>query len=234
MSPIESGVIVEVGDDVGRGHREIDADGRLVTPGFVDLHTHYDGQATWDPILAPSVQHGVTTVLMGNCGVGFAPVEADRHDWLISMMEGVEDIPGTALAEGLHWGWRSYPEYLDSLDRKQRTIDVGSQVPHAALRAFVMGDRGADPTAAPDPRGAASAGQARRRGPRRRRDGRVDLAHREPPHQRRRQPRHAAGRRGRADGAGRRCCAIAAAASSSCCLTACRPPTTTSPSASAT
>jgi N-acyl-D-aspartate/D-glutamate deacylase len=146
---IDNGVIVEVGPNIGRGHREIDADGRLVTPGFVDLHTHYDGQATWDPILAPSVQHGVTTVLMGNCGVGFAPVEADRHDWLISMMEGVEDIPGTALAEGLQWGWRSYPEYLDSLDRMERTIDVGSQVPHAALRAFVMGDRGADPTQHP-------------------------------------------------------------------------------------
>jgi N-acyl-D-aspartate/D-glutamate deacylase len=147
---IDAGVIVEVGTDVGRGHREIDADGLLVTPGFVDLHTHYDGQATWDPILAPSVQHGVTTVLMGNCGVGFAPVESSRHDWLISMMEGVEDIPGTALAEGLKWDWNSYPEYLDSLDRQQRTIDIGSQVPHAALRAYVMGDRGADPRQHPD------------------------------------------------------------------------------------
>jgi N-acyl-D-amino-acid deacylase len=142
---VDSGLIVEVGPALPRGRREIDADGLLVTPGFVDLHTHYDGQATWDPILTPSAQHGVTTVLMGNCGVGFAPVVADRHDWLIGMMEGVEDIPGTALAEGLRWDWRTYPEYLDSLERQPRTIDVASQVPHAALRAFVMGDRGADP-----------------------------------------------------------------------------------------
>jgi N-acyl-D-amino-acid deacylase len=148
---IENGVIVEVGRSLGRGKREINADGALVTPGFVDIHTHYDGQATWDPLLAPSSQHGVTTVLMGNCGVGFAPVAEDHHDWLIGMMEGVEDIPGTALAEGLAWDWESYPEYLDSLGRQPRTIDVGSQVPHAALRAFVMGDRGADPGEHPDP-----------------------------------------------------------------------------------
>jgi N-acyl-D-amino-acid deacylase len=148
---VEGGIIVEVGADVGRGHREIDADGLMVTPGFVDLHTHYDGQATWDPVLAPSAHHGVTTVLMGNCGVGFAPVLDDRHDWLIGMMEGVEDIPGTALAEGLQWDWNSYPEYLDSLERQPRALDVGSQVPHAALRAFVMGDRGADPMEHPDP-----------------------------------------------------------------------------------
>jgi N-acyl-D-amino-acid deacylase len=148
---VDGGTIVEVGEGVGRGRREIAADGRLVTPGFVDLHTHYDGQATWDPLLAPSAHHGVTTVLMGNCGVGFAPVVADRHDWLIGMMEGVEDIPGTALAEGLRWDWRTYPDYLDSLERQARTIDVGSQVPHAALRAFVMGDRGADPMEHPGP-----------------------------------------------------------------------------------
>ena len=148
---VEDGIIVDVGPDVGRGYREIDADGLLVTPGFVDIHTHYDGQATWDPVLAPSAHHGVTTVLMGNCGVGFAPVVEERHDWLIGMMEGVEDIPGTALAEGLRWDWSSYPEYLDSLERQPRTIDVGSQVPHAALRAFVMGDRGADPMEHPDP-----------------------------------------------------------------------------------
>ena len=124
--------------------------GLLVTPGFVDPHTHYDGQATWDPLLAPSSHHGVTTVAMGNCGVGFAPVAPDRHDWLIEMMEGVEDIPGTALHEGLRWDWESFPEYLDALDRQPRTIDVGTHVPHAALRAFVMGDRGADPTEHPD------------------------------------------------------------------------------------
>ena len=142
--------ITDVGDDVGPGRREIDADGLLVTPGFVDPHTHYDGQATWDPLLAPSSHHGVTTVAMGNCGVGFAPVAPDRHQWLIEMMEGVEDIPGTALHEGLRWDWGSFPEYLDALDRQPRTIDVGTHVPHAALRAFVMGDRGADPTEHPD------------------------------------------------------------------------------------
>ncbi len=142
--------VVAVGEDVGRGHREIDATGLLVTPGFVDPHTHYDGQATWDPFLAPSSHHGVTTVAMGNCGVGFAPVEPERHDWLIAMMEGVEDIPGTALHEGLKWDWNSFPEYLDALERQPRTIDVGTHFPHAALRAFVMGDRGADPNAHPD------------------------------------------------------------------------------------
>jgi N-acyl-D-amino-acid deacylase len=142
--------VVAVGEDVGPGRREIDATGLLITPGFVDPHTHYDGQATWDPFLAPSSHHGVTTVAMGNCGVGFAPVEPDRHDWLIAMMEGVEDIPGTALHEGLKWDWKSFPEYLDALDRQRRTIDVGTHFPHAALRAFVMGERGADPNIHPD------------------------------------------------------------------------------------
>jgi N-acyl-D-aspartate/D-glutamate deacylase len=147
---IEGDLIVVVGDDVAKGRREIDAEGLMVTPGFVDPHTHYDGQATWDPWLAPSSQHGVTTVAMGNCGVGFAPVASDRHDWLIAMMEGVEDIPGTALHEGLQWGWESFPEYLDALERQARTIDVGTHVPHAALRGYVMGDRGADPSEHPD------------------------------------------------------------------------------------
>jgi N-acyl-D-aspartate/D-glutamate deacylase len=147
---ITGGYIVAVGDDVGRGNRELDANGLLVTPGFVDLHTHYDGQATWDPLLAPSVYHGVTTVAMGNCGVGFAPVNDDRHDWLIAMMEGVEDIPGTALHEGLRWDWKSFPDFLDALDRIPRTIDVAAHLPHAALRAFVMGDDGADPDKHPD------------------------------------------------------------------------------------
>jgi N-acyl-D-aspartate/D-glutamate deacylase len=147
---IEGERIVAVGDDIGTGRRELDADGLLVTPGFIDPHTHYDGQATWDPLLAPSSHHGVTTVAMGNCGVGFAPVAPDRHDWLIAMMEGVEDIPGTALHEGLRWDWESFPEYLDALERQPRTIDVGTHLPHAALRAFVMGERGADPTEHPD------------------------------------------------------------------------------------
>jgi N-acyl-D-amino-acid deacylase len=147
---IEGDRIVAVGDDIPTGRRELDADGLLVTPGFIDPHTHYDGQATWDPLLAPSAHHGVTTVAMGNCGVGFAPVAPDRHDWLIAMMEGVEDIPGTALHEGLQWDWESFPDYLDALDRQPRTIDVGTHLPHAALRAFVMGERGADPTEHPD------------------------------------------------------------------------------------
>jgi N-acyl-D-aspartate/D-glutamate deacylase len=147
---VEGQLIVAVGDDIARGRREIEADGMLVTPGFIDPHTHYDGQATWDPWLAPSSHHGVTTVAMGNCGVGFAPVAPDRHDWLIAMMEGVEDIPGTALHEGLQWDWESFPEYLDALDRQPRTIDVGTHVPHAALRAFIMGERGADPGEHPD------------------------------------------------------------------------------------
>jgi N-acyl-D-amino-acid deacylase len=142
---IEGDRIAAVGRVDERGDREIDADGLLVTPGFVDLHTHYDGQATWDPILAPSSVHGVTSIAMGNCGVGFAPARADRHDWLISMLEGVEDIPGTALAEGLRWDWETFPEYLDALDRLPRTLDVGAHIPHAPLRAYVMGDRGADP-----------------------------------------------------------------------------------------
>jgi N-acyl-D-amino-acid deacylase len=147
---IEGDRIVEVGDQISRGRRELDADGLLVTPGFIDPHTHYDGQATWDPVLAPSSQHGVTTVAMGNCGVGFAPVAPDRHDWLIAMMEGVEDIPGTALHEGLRWDWESFPDYLNALDRQPRAIDVGTHLPHAALRAFVMGERGADPMEHPD------------------------------------------------------------------------------------
>jgi N-acyl-D-aspartate/D-glutamate deacylase len=147
---ITGDTIIEVGEKLGAGRRELDAEGMLVTPGFVDPHTHYDGQATWDPVLAPSAHHGVTTVAMGNCGVGFAPVEPDRHDWLIEMMEGVEDIPGTALHEGLRWDWESFPEYLDALERQPRTIDVGTHVPHAALRAFVMGERGADPAEHPD------------------------------------------------------------------------------------
>ena len=123
-----------------------------MTPGFIDPHTHYDGQATWDPWLAPSSHHGVTTVAMGNCGVGFAPVAPHFHDELIEMMEGVEDIPGTALHEGLRWDWESFPEYFDALDRQERTIDVATHVPHAALRAYVMGERGGDPLAEPTER----------------------------------------------------------------------------------
>ena len=140
---IDAGVITEVGAVTGQGREEIDATGRLVTPGFVDVHTHYDGQVTWDPTLAPSSWHGVTTIVMGNCGVGFAPVRPDRHAWLIGLMEGVEDIPGTALAEGIRWGWETVPEFLDVLDDQPLMIDVGTQVPHGAVRGYVMGDRGA-------------------------------------------------------------------------------------------
>ncbi|MBX9605615.1 MAG: amidohydrolase family protein, partial [Gammaproteobacteria bacterium] len=140
---IDGEIITQVGGKAGPARQDIDADGLLVTPGVVDVHTHYDGQATWDPYLAPSGWHGVTTMVMGNCGVGFAPARPDRHEWLIQLMEGVEDIPGTALAEGIQWGWESFPEYLDALERMPRAVDVGTQVPHGAVRGYVMGERGA-------------------------------------------------------------------------------------------
>lgn len=138
---VNDGVIVEVGRVDGTARRTIDADGLTVTPGFVDVHTHFDGQATWDPHLTPSCWHGVTTAVMGNCGIGFAPVRPDRHDWLIELMEGVEDIPGSALAEGITWEWETFGEYLDALERMPRAVDVGTQIPQAALRAYVMGER---------------------------------------------------------------------------------------------
>jgi N-acyl-D-aspartate/D-glutamate deacylase len=125
------------------GREELDATGLAVTPGFVDIHTHYDGQVTWDPLLTPSIWHGVTTVVMGNCGVGFAPAAPDRHDWLIGLMEGVEGIPGASLREAIRWDWQTVGEYLDALDRIPRALDVAAQVPHGAVRAFVMGERGA-------------------------------------------------------------------------------------------
>jgi N-acyl-D-aspartate/D-glutamate deacylase len=140
---IDDGRIAAVGTIGGRARSTIEARGLLVTPGFIDIHTHYDGQATWDPILAPSTWHGVTTLIVGNCGVGFAPARPDRHDWLIGLMQGVEDIPGEALAAGLEWDWESFPEYLDALARRPRLVDVGAYVAHGALRAYVMGDRGA-------------------------------------------------------------------------------------------
>ena len=140
---VDEGRITDVGQIPGGATRIIEADGLLVTPGWVDVHTHYDGQATWDPELAPSSWHGVTTLVMGNCGVGFAPARPDRHDWLIGLMEGVEDIPGTALAEGIEWEWETFPEYLDALERRRWTVDIGTQVPHGAVRAYVMGERGA-------------------------------------------------------------------------------------------
>jgi N-acyl-D-amino-acid deacylase len=140
---ITDGRIEAVGPDLPAGDREIDATGLLVAPGWVDIHTHYDGQVTWDEVLAPSSWHGVTTVVAGNCGVGFAPARPERREWLIGLMEGVEDIPGSALSEGIDWRWETFPEYLDALDERRWTMDVGTQIAHGAVRAYVMGDRGA-------------------------------------------------------------------------------------------
>ncbi len=141
---IDAGRFVEVGGTVGPGHREIDADGLLLTPGWVDIHTHYDGQALWDPQLTPSSWHGVTTAVFGNCGVGFAPVRPGSERYLIQLMEGVEDIPETVLSEGIEFRWESFAQYLDALGEAPRIMDIGAQMPHGALRFYVMGDRGAD------------------------------------------------------------------------------------------
>ncbi len=141
---VKDGKIAAVGKIADAGAEEIDARGKVVAPGFVDIHTHYDGQATWDARMQPSSWHGVTTVVMGNCGVGFAPCRGEDHDRLIRLMEGVEDIPFPVLAEGLPWNWETYPDYLDALQRRAFDIDIASQLPHAALRVFVMGERGAN------------------------------------------------------------------------------------------
>ena len=138
---IKDGRISAIGTNLGQAKDTVDAEGHIITPGFIDLHTHYDGQVSWDDTLQPSVNHGVTTAVMGNCGVGFAPCRAEDRDKLIRLMEGVEDIPGTALHEGLDWQWESFPEYLDALDAKPRTIDIAAMVPHDPLRVFAMGDR---------------------------------------------------------------------------------------------
>jgi N-acyl-D-aspartate/D-glutamate deacylase len=146
---IDGGLITDIGA-VGPARRTIDADGNLVTPGFVDVHTHYDAQAMWDGLLASSCWHGVTTVVMGNCGGGFAPVRPQHRAWVTKLMEGVEDIPGSVLDAGLPWDWETFPEFLDALDRHPRVMDVAALLPHAPLRVFAMGERGLDPTNVPD------------------------------------------------------------------------------------
>ncbi|MGA2287216.1 N-acyl-D-amino-acid deacylase family protein [Bradyrhizobium sp.] len=164
---ISEGRIVEVGRGLGRGTDEIDARGKLVTPGFVDLHTHYDGQVTWSQDITPSSQNGVTTAVMGNCGVGFAPCRPSDHVRLIQLMEGVEDIPEPVLSAGIPWAWESFPDYMDWLSQRHFDIDIGAQLPHAALRVYVMGERGArrDPATAEDNSAmAALAGDAVRAG----------------------------------------------------------------------
>jgi N-acyl-D-aspartate/D-glutamate deacylase len=141
---VSDGRIVAVGSVEGEAREEIDARGLAVTPGFVDIHTHYDGQVTWDAHLTPSCWHGVTTVVFGNCGVGFAPVRPNERDYLISLMEAVEDIPGTALAEGIEWEWETFPEFMDAVGKRSLGMDVAAQVPHGAVRTYVMGKRGAE------------------------------------------------------------------------------------------
>ena len=164
---IDAGRIVEVGRVTGKGKEEIDARGKLVTPGFVDVHTHYDGQVTWSQEITPSSQNGVTTAIMGNCGVGFAPCRPEDHSRLIQLMEGVEDIPEPVLSAGIPWAWESFPNYMDWLSQRQFDVDIGAQLPHAALRVYVMGERGArrDPSTVEDNKAmAALAGEAVRAG----------------------------------------------------------------------
>ncbi len=140
---VGNGMLVQVGGRAGAAKRDIRADGAIVTPGFVDVHTHYDAQVRWDPYLSPSSWHGVTSLVFGNCGVGFAPARPQARDWLIGLMEGIEDIPSATLREGIRWDWETFPEFLEALERTPLAIDVGAQIPHAAVRTYVMGERGA-------------------------------------------------------------------------------------------
>jgi N-acyl-D-amino-acid deacylase len=155
---IDGGVIISAGGKAGAGRREINAGGLLVTPGWVDIHSHYDGQVAWDPYVSPSSWHGVTTVIMGNCGVGFAPVKRGSQEFLLNLMDGVEDIPTATLAAGIKFEWETFGEYLDALSRMKRAIDIGTQVPHCAVRVYVMGERGArNEEATPDDLGGIAA-----------------------------------------------------------------------------
>ena len=191
---ISGGLITEVGKIAGKGREEIDARGKLVTPGFVDVHTHYDGQVAWSQDITPSSQNGVTTAIMGNCGVGFAPCRPSDHVRLIQLMEGVEDIPEPVLSAGIPWAWESFPEYMEWLSKRSFDIDVGAQLPHAALRVYVMGDRGArrDPSTPEDNKAmAALARDAVRAGALG-----FSTSHPQPPHLDRRLHADAEGRRG--------------------------------------
>jgi N-acyl-D-aspartate/D-glutamate deacylase len=147
---VKDGKIVETGKVEGSAKKTVNADGLMVAPGWVDIHTHYDGQASWDPLMTPSSWHGVTTAVMGNCGVGFAPAHPHQRQWMLELMEGVEDIPGAVLQEGVKWEWESFPQYLDAVDKTPRIMDLGAQIPHAAVRVFVMGERGAKRETATD------------------------------------------------------------------------------------